>query len=94
MSPPQSLKSLLEKLLEPNPLFRLGSGREGAAEIRRHPWFAGLDWAAFERRQVPAPYLPKQPTAGGEAVNFARMDIDDKVFRANGYVSRGHFRDF
>ncbi len=37
----------MERLLDPNPLFRAGAGREGAAEIKAHPWFAGFDWDKF-----------------------------------------------
>jgi cGMP-dependent protein kinase len=54
-----SLRSLIDRLLDPNPLFRLGSGRAGAGEIKCHPWFAGFDWEAFTARRLPAPYLPK-----------------------------------
>lgn len=66
-----TLRSLLDKLLEPNPLFRLGSGRGGAAEVRQHPWFAGFDWDAFEARRMPAPYVPKvgakcKPSGGSD----------------------------
>ena len=35
---------------------RLGFG--GADEIRAHPWFDGLDWAALEARDVPGPIAP------------------------------------
>lgn len=30
----------------------------GAAGIKNHPWFAGFDWRAFGRREMPAPYVP------------------------------------
>lgn len=32
---------------------------EGAAEIKRHPWFAGIDWDKLKRREVTPPFIPK-----------------------------------
>lgn len=37
-------KSLLNGFLEQDPKKRLGNSEEDAAEIKRHPFFAGLDW--------------------------------------------------
>jgi len=34
-------------------------GFKGADDIRAHPWFEGLDWAALEARSVPAPITPE-----------------------------------
>ncbi len=55
----QALRSLVDRLLDPNPAFRLGSGRQGAGEIKSHPFFAGFDWGAFLARQLPAPFKPQ-----------------------------------
>lgn len=37
-------KSLLQGLLERDPAKRLGSTEEDANELKRHPWFAKIDW--------------------------------------------------
>ena len=37
-------KSMLQALLERDPSKRLGSGEEDALEIKRHPFFAKIDW--------------------------------------------------
>ncbi|KAH7103257.1 Pkinase-domain-containing protein [Auriculariales sp. MPI-PUGE-AT-0066] len=37
---------------------RLGNMNGGAADVMRHPWFAGVDWAALERREYTAPIVP------------------------------------
>jgi serine/threonine protein kinase len=44
-----------------NPRYRLGS--QGISELMSHPWFAGIDWDAMRRQEVPAPFLPDTRTA-------------------------------
>ena len=45
--------------MQVNPEKRLGSGRDGAAEIKRHRWFSRIDWAALEAKKIPAPIRPR-----------------------------------
>ena len=42
-----------------NPERRLGSGKTGAEEIKKHKWFGRLDWAALQQKRLPAPIKPK-----------------------------------
>lgn len=46
------------------PSKRLGS-RAGADEIKRHPWFAGINWALV-RHSAPPFILPRRSSVGGE----------------------------
>lgn len=39
-------KSIIVHLLNRNPSKRLGAGADGADEIKRHPFFDGIDWNA------------------------------------------------
>lgn len=39
-------KSLIKGLLQRNPANRLGSGADGANEIKAHEFFSGIDWEA------------------------------------------------
>lgn len=55
----QELQDLISRLLRKNPAHRLGVQRAGAADVKRHPWFAAFDWAAFSKRTLPPPYLPQ-----------------------------------
>ena len=43
---------LVQRLLVEDPKQRLGSGPTGADEIKNHPFFQGVDWAAV-REMVP-----------------------------------------
>jgi len=50
-------KNLIVNLLNRNPSKRLGSGQDGSNEIKRHPFFDGIDWELVSKRglQVPKP---------------------------------------
>ena len=50
--------NLITKLLDRNPLTRLGSGPSDAEEIKSHPFFAGLDWDALLHKKIPPPWKP------------------------------------
>lgn len=53
----QHAHSLLKALLNKDAAKRLGSA-EGAAELRRHPFFKPINWKALEERRVPSPFRP------------------------------------
>ncbi|WIA23180.1 hypothetical protein OEZ85_001507 [Tetradesmus obliquus] len=50
--------SLLKGLLTRDPAQRLGGGPDGAAAIKRHPFFRGLSWSALEARQLESKFKP------------------------------------
>ncbi|XP_025796843.1 serine/threonine-protein kinase WAG1-like [Panicum hallii] len=54
------LRDLVGRLLERDPRRRMGAAR-GAAEIKRHPFFAGVDWALI--RCVAPPVVPDKEAA-------------------------------
>ena len=51
-------KDLLKGLLERDPNKRLGSSREGAEEIKRHPFFRDIDWDMLYHRKVEPEFKP------------------------------------
>lgn len=63
-----------------DPQRRLG-GRGGAAEVRAHPWFTGVDWGALAARRIPAPYVPlcRGPFDSG---NFEEVPRNNPMLRA------------
>jgi len=46
------------QLLERDPQKRLGGGPRDAQEVKEHEYFAGIDWDALLRKEVPATYKP------------------------------------
>ena len=51
-------KSLLQGLLERDPLKRLGSSEDDSNELKRHPWFAKIDWDKLMKKQLEPPFKP------------------------------------
>jgi serine/threonine protein kinase len=43
-------KSLLSGLLERDPVKRLGSSQQDFQDIKKHPWFAKIDWKQLEQK--------------------------------------------
>jgi serine/threonine protein kinase len=48
-------QDLIRKLLHPKPSKRLGVINGGASLIKKHPFFADLDWDLLAARKLPAP---------------------------------------
>ncbi|XP_072890504.1 ribosomal protein S6 kinase alpha-1 isoform X1 [Hemitrygon akajei] len=51
-------QSLLRALFKRNPANRLGAGVDGVEEIKRHPFFANIDWNKLYRRELKPPFRP------------------------------------
>ena len=52
-------KDFILRLLRKRPEERLGSGAAEGQEVKDHPIFKNIDWAALEKRQVQPPFKPK-----------------------------------
>ena len=53
------VKDLISKLLIKDPAKRLGGGGQtDAREIKRHPFFRGIDWDRLAKKLIPAPFKP------------------------------------
>jgi len=52
------IKSLIQVLLAPLAIDRLGMGQGGVLDIMKHPWFTGFDWDAMRAQTMPPPYVP------------------------------------
>ncbi|KAM9182558.1 protein kinase C delta type isoform 1-T2 [Mergus octosetaceus] len=66
-------KDILEKLFERDPTRRLGI----TGNIRDHPFFKTINWAALEKREVDPPFKPKVKSAS-DYNNFDREFLNEK----------------
>lgn len=55
--------SLLNGLLEKDASKRLGCGRRGIRELKKHPFFEGVNWRERYKKKVKAPYQPEADVA-------------------------------
>ncbi|GLT43275.1 hypothetical protein SLA2020_172370 [Shorea laevis] len=78
-STPVSLhaKQLMYRLLNKDPKNRLGS-REGANEIKQHPFFKGINWAlvrSMNPPQLDAPLFPTEPGKDYKSLDPQLQDL-------------------
>jgi len=85
---------IITKFLKRDPKQRL----QDANQIRSHPWFASLDWAALENLQITPPFVP-QVKSDDDVYNidaeFLNEDVkqDDEV-PAGAPNAKDAFQDF
>ena len=51
--------NLIKDLLNLDPKKRLGSGDDGIAKIKSHPYFKGVDWDKYFNKKIKPPFIPK-----------------------------------
>jgi len=53
-----SATNMIRKLLQKNPLKRLGAGPNDANDVKKHTFFRHTDWHGMMHKSVPAPFIP------------------------------------
>ncbi|CAG9465654.1 unnamed protein product [Pedinophyceae sp. YPF-701] len=90
-------KDVILKLMNLNPMKRLGMGTAGIDEIKQHPWFAGFNWEALSNQTLAAPFLPKihdlEDTRNFDSIHPKDPRIQVTDVERN-YQSEGEFADF
>lgn len=57
-------RDLIKRLLTTDKMKRLGNLKGGAADIKEHKWFKGVDWDELYNRQIASPIPVKISFAG------------------------------
>ena len=49
----KEIRDLIKRLLTKNPARRLGNLKDGAQDVKEHPWFKGIDWVKLAHKVSP-----------------------------------------
>uniref|UniRef100_A0A3Q2DKR2 Ribosomal protein S6 kinase n=1 Tax=Cyprinodon variegatus TaxID=28743 RepID=A0A3Q2DKR2_CYPVA len=93
-------KDLIQRLLVKDPQKRLGSGPNGADNVKKHPFYQKIIWEDLAAKKVPAPFKPvirDELDVSNFAEEFTEMDPTyspaalpqncDRIFQINGSVA-------
>ncbi|XP_033500931.2 serine/threonine-protein kinase N1b isoform X1 [Epinephelus lanceolatus] len=91
---------IMRRLLRRNPERRLGSGEKDAEDVKKQPFFRGVDWEALLQRKVPPPFIPT--ITGKEDVSNFDMEFTAEApaltppreRRTLSRKEQDHFKDF
>mmetsp|Transcript_19555 Transcript_19555/g.24683 ORF Transcript_19555/g.24683 Transcript_19555/m.24683 type:complete len:527 (-) Transcript_19555:19-1599(-) len=83
----------ISKLLVVDITYRLGCMRGGAAAVKAHPWFAGIDWNALYNKQHFGPLRPKVITPS-DTSNFFAESVYPEVSPGSYSGDQDIFKDF
>jgi serine/threonine protein kinase len=84
----------ISKLLVKDPKQRLGGGEDGVEELKRHPFFKGINWCSLAQRKYVAPFVPNDGNELDDievSDEFSLMNLADlprnlkKTFRGYSY---------
>ena len=90
---PQAL-DLIRKLLHPSQTERLGSMKNGADDVKKHPFFRKLAWQSLLAKKIEAPFKPTIKSAL-DTSNFEHFDDPDEgVAQTAAKLPKGLFDEF
>ena len=75
-------KDLISKLLENDPKKRLGDGKGGGEEVKKHPYFEGVDWDDAWNKKLDPPYRPKVENET-DIKYFEKTFTDEPIYNNN-----------
>ena len=79
----KNCRDLIQKLLEKDPIKRIGCGVKGTKEIKSHKWFETLDWDKLDSKEYTAPWIP---TLNGEFDVEETEEYWEEVFETSEYT--------
>ncbi|XP_055909092.1 ribosomal protein S6 kinase alpha-5 [Eupeodes corollae] len=99
------VKDFILKMLHKDPKKRLGGNNKSADEIKRHPFFNGINWQDLKRKRRKAPFKPRitcEDDTGNFSEEFTKLPVVDspapvppntnRLFRGYSYVAPQHLQ--
>ncbi|XP_055840689.1 ribosomal protein S6 kinase alpha-5 [Episyrphus balteatus] len=99
------VKDFILKMLHKDPKKRLGGNNKNADEIKRHPFFNGINWQDLKRKRRKAPFKPRitcEDDTGNFSEEFTKLSVVDspapvppntnRLFRGYSYVAPQHLQ--
>eukprot|EP00736_Rhodelphis_marinus_P009065 Rmarinus@m.8431 len=74
-APPEAA-DLIRRLLTVDVTRRLGCMHGGATDIKKHPFFRGMDWEAMYNRAIPVPHVPSLDTHPHRKGDDVAVDLE------------------
>jgi len=72
-------KDFLQQLLHKDPDKRLGKGKNGINEIKKHPWFEEINFGLLEARSIDPVFVPNLDEVNADCLrHIARPTTDDR----------------
>ncbi|CAG8677843.1 7967_t:CDS:2, partial [Paraglomus brasilianum] len=73
----------LKRFCERDISKRLGCGPDGLEEIKRHPWFAGIEWDMLLIKETTPPFVPDSKQANFDATHeLEELLLEDNPLKA------------
>lgn len=93
----ETAKDLLRRLLLSDPHKRLGGGAGDGDEIKVHPFFSSIDWAAIQLKRIRAPFVPNVKKADDTSYidkTFVDMPVVNSELDSSHHSFEMHFQGF
>ena len=92
----EDAKDLIKRLLTRRQASRIGNLSGGHDDVRKHPWFASLDFKKLNNYEIPAPWVPKlkNPLDASHFEDFSREERQRDHSKPLSSAEQKIFRDF
>lgn len=68
-------EDFVKKCLHPTSSKRLGCGKDGASDVKKHVWVKGVDWKGIEQGTTNSPWLPPVGASDDDTSCFDEYDL-------------------